>query len=100
VNCFVLGDEIVMTPTFMGSEPCRVTSGHLAGTEVFAPELQVGMDLVRSLDASQRSAAVLYSSIMPGTLPKHLENWIDQRMQAGGSRTTRCCPIKVCVPTV
>ena len=92
VNCFVLGDEIVMTPTFMGSEPCKVTSGHLAGTEVFAPELQVGMDLVRSLDASQRGAAVLYSSIMPGTLPKHLENWIDQRMQAGAFKDNAVLP--------
>ena len=83
VNCFVLNDEIVVTPTFMGSEPCKVTSGVLAGTEVFALEQQVGIDLIRSFDAAQHDTAVLYPSIMPGTLPKHLDHWIDGRMQAG-----------------
>jgi hypothetical protein len=92
VNCLVLGDEIVMTPTFMGSEPCKVTSGALAGTEVFALEQQTGIDLIRSLDATQRGAAVLYPSIMPGTLPKHLENWIDQRMQAGAFKDNAVLP--------
>jgi hypothetical protein len=83
VNCFVFGDEIVLTPTFMGSEPCKVTSGPFAGIEVFAPEQQVGIDLIRSFDAVQRKTATIYESIMPGTLPKHLEHWINGRMQAG-----------------
>jgi Protein of unknown function (DUF3500) len=83
VNCFVLGDEVVLTPTFMGSEPCKVTSGPFAGIEVFAPEQQVGIDLIRSLDAKQHDTAVLYPSIMPDAMPKHLQHWIDGRMQAG-----------------
>ena len=40
INCFLLGDDMVLTPTFMGSEPCQVTTGPLAGVEVFAAELQ------------------------------------------------------------
>ena len=92
VNCFVLGDEIVLTPTFMGSEPCKVTSGPFAGVEVFAPEQQVGIDLIRSLDAAQHERAVLYPSIMPGTLPKHLEHWIDGRMQAGAFKDNIVLP--------
>ncbi len=92
VNCFVLGDEIVLTPTFMGSEPCKVTTGPFAGIEVFAPEQQVGLDLIRSLDASQHDTAVLYPSIMPGTLPKHLEHWIDGRMQAGAFKDNLILP--------
>ena len=92
VNCFVLGDEIVLTPTFMGSEPCKVTSGPFAGIEVFAPEQQVGIDLIRSLDGAQHDAAVLYPSIMPGTLPPHLEHWIDGRMQAGAFKDNVVLP--------
>ena len=38
LNFFVLGDQLVFTPSFMRSEPCRVASGPLAGTEVFAPD--------------------------------------------------------------
>lgn len=92
VNCFVLGDEIVLTPTFMGSEPCKVTSGPFAGIEVFRPEQQVGIDLIRSFDAGQHDTAVLYPSIMPGTLPKHLEHWIDGRMQAGAFKDNIVLP--------
>jgi hypothetical protein len=92
VNCFVFGNEIVLTPTFMGSEPCKVTSGPFAGIEVFAPEQQVGIDLIRSLDAAQHDTAVLYPSIMPGTLPKHLEHWIDGRMQAGAFKDNVVLP--------
>jgi hypothetical protein len=53
LNFFVLGDQLVFTPSFMGSEPCRVTHGPLAGTEVFVPEARAGLALVRSLDAGQ-----------------------------------------------
>lgn len=83
VNCLVLGDDIVVTPTFMGSEPCSVTSGPYAGISVLGAEEQRGLDLIRSLDARQRQQTILYPSILPGTLPAHLEHWIDGRMQAG-----------------
>ncbi len=32
INCFVLGDQIVMTPNFLGSEPVFAKSGKYAGT--------------------------------------------------------------------
>lgn len=92
VNCFVFGDEVVLTPTFMGSEPCKVTSGPFASIDVFAPEQQVGIDLIRSLDAQQQDIAVMYESIMPGTLPAHLEHWIDGRMQAGAFKDNIVLP--------
>jgi hypothetical protein len=92
VNCFVLGHQMVLTPTFMGSEPCRVTTGRLAGTEVFGAERLAGMDLIRSLDGTQRQQAVLYPSIMPGTLPPHLEHFIDGRMRAGAFRDNAVLP--------
>jgi hypothetical protein len=92
INCLVLGDDMVLTPTFMGSEPCRVTSGPLAGVEVFRAELQAGLDLIRSLDASQRDKAVLYPSILPGTLPPHLEHWVDGRTQAGAFKDNAVLP--------
>ena len=65
LNFFVLGDQLVFTPSFMGSEPCRVTSGPLAGTAVFVPEARAGLALVRSLDANQSGKAVLHASILP-----------------------------------
>jgi Protein of unknown function (DUF3500) len=59
VNCFVLGDQLVMTPMFMGSEPVAAEDGPYAGTRVFQAEEQQGLALMRSLTAPQRERAVL-----------------------------------------
>jgi len=83
---------MVLTPTFMGSEPCQVTTGPLAGVEVFAAELQGGLDLIRSLGPSQHEKANLYPSIMPGTLPAHLEHWMEGRTQAGAFHDNAVLP--------
>ena len=59
VNCFVLGDQIVLTPMFMGSEPVTAESGKYAGTSVFRAEEGKGLALMRSLTGEQRRQATL-----------------------------------------
>jgi hypothetical protein len=59
LNCLVLGDQLVLTPAFLGSEPVSAESGTYAGTRVFEREEQVGLALVRSLGPRQRAAAIL-----------------------------------------
>ena len=59
VNYFVLGDQVVMTPAFWGSEPAVAKSGKFAGTAIMADEQARALALVRSLDESQRKSAVL-----------------------------------------
>ncbi len=61
INFFVLGDQIVMTPTFMGSEPVAATQGQYAGVRVFDSELEAGLALINSLSEEQRSAAIIAS---------------------------------------
>jgi hypothetical protein len=92
INCFVLGDDMVLTPTFMGSEPCQVTTGPLAGVEVLAAELSGALDLIRSLTAAQQDKAILYPSILPGALPPHLEHWLDARIQSGAFHDNAVLP--------
>jgi hypothetical protein len=58
INCFVLGDQMVMTPSFFGSEPTAVDSGKHAGTRVFEAEDQQGLDFARGLSAAQRAIAI------------------------------------------
>jgi hypothetical protein len=99
LNCFVLGDQLVLTPSFMGSEPCRVTHGPLAGTAVFEPEEHVGLSLIRSLDAEQLRRAVLRPSILPDALPAELNSFIDGRMRPAPSRTTPSFPTPACAGT-
>jgi len=59
INYFVLGDQVVMTPTFMGSEPVRATSGKFKGTEVMQDEQNRGLTLIKSLDEAQRKKAII-----------------------------------------
>jgi hypothetical protein len=59
VNYFVLRDQVVMTPSFWGSEPAVATSGKYAGTSIMADEQRAGLTMVRALTPQQRERAVL-----------------------------------------
>ena len=43
LNCFVLGDQLVLTPAFMGSEPVLARFGKYQGTRVFAGRRGAGV---------------------------------------------------------
>jgi hypothetical protein len=59
VNFFVLGDQVVMTPTFMGSEPPRTSTGRFAGTSILDEEEALGLELVNALSEAQRRMAIV-----------------------------------------
>lgn len=57
INYFVLGDQVVMTPVFMGSEPVKAEGGKFKGTEVLQNEQDKGLALMRSLTGQQQAVA-------------------------------------------
>lgn len=59
LNYFVLGDQVVMTPAFMGSEPISADSGRYAGTVVLQEEQDRGAELMRSLTPAQQQTAMI-----------------------------------------
>lgn len=59
INYFVLGDQVVMTPFFFGSEPVRATSGKYKGTVVLQREQNDGLAFLRGLPEAQQKKAVL-----------------------------------------
>jgi hypothetical protein len=59
INYFVLGDQVVMTPTFMGSEPVSAAGGKYAGTRILEAHRDRGLALVNSLNGAQRTQAVV-----------------------------------------
>jgi len=59
INYFVLGDQVVMTPFFAGSEPVIAESGKYKGTTVLQNEQDDGFALLASLTEAQRKKAVL-----------------------------------------
>ncbi len=59
VNCFVVGDQMTLTPTLFGAEPVSAASGVYAGTRILAAEEAAGWRLMASLTAEQQSLARL-----------------------------------------
>ena len=62
INYFVLGDQVVMTPSFFGSEPARATAGKYRGTAVMQEEQAAGLWFMKLLTPQQRTAAILRTS--------------------------------------
>jgi hypothetical protein len=59
VNYFVLGDQVVMTPMFVGSEPVIARSGKYKGTEILQAEQNRALELIKALPEEQRRKAIL-----------------------------------------
>src|SRR3954452_13392330 len=61
INSFVLGDQVVMTPYFAGSEPVTATSGKYKGISVLQEQQDQGLAMLLALDDAERAKAVLKS---------------------------------------
>jgi hypothetical protein len=59
VSCFVCGNQIVTTPTFLGSEPVVARTGKYAGVRVFEIEEAQGLALMQALTREQQSKATI-----------------------------------------
>jgi hypothetical protein len=59
VNCVLVGDQMVLTPTFLGAEPVTAESGKFRGLTSFREEEAAGQRLLVSLNGSQRARAVI-----------------------------------------
>lgn len=94
INCAVVGNEMAMTPIFMGSEPCEGRAGRFAGVRVLEVEERVGLDLIRSLDAEQQQIAIQYASIMPDAIAPHLRHPVDNLTQTGAFRDNAVVPYR------
>ena len=62
INYFVLGDQVVMTPLFVGSEPVIAESGKFKGTAIMQREQDNGLALIRSLSPEQQARAIIETS--------------------------------------
>ena len=59
INYFVLGDQVVMTPLFIGSEPVKAPSGKYQGLEILQQEQSGGLEVLSALSQPQRNKAIL-----------------------------------------
>lgn len=59
INYFILGDQVVMTPTFMGGEPVFTTTGKYKGNTLFQDEQNLGLKFMQSLSPEQQKQATI-----------------------------------------
>jgi hypothetical protein len=59
INYFVLGDQVVMTPHFAGSEPVIAASVKYKGKSILQDEQNQGLAMIQALDDTQRKRAIL-----------------------------------------
>jgi len=59
INYFVFGDQIVVTPTFLGAEPVHAATGKYNGLRIFKTDEDRGLTLARTLSEAQRGKAVV-----------------------------------------
>jgi hypothetical protein len=69
ITCFILGEQMTLTPTFMGAEPRHADGGKYAGIVAFDDEEFLGLQFARNLTAEQKQKAVFSDTIVSDRLP-------------------------------
>ncbi|HXF65753.1 MAG TPA: DUF3500 domain-containing protein [Burkholderiales bacterium] len=92
INFFVLKDQVVMTPTFMGSEPTHAASGKYAGTRVLHVEEQTALGFVNGLTPAQRAKAILSEELPPDVFASAFRD--NLRLRYEGIRYAELTPVQ------
>jgi hypothetical protein len=92
LNCFVLGEQMVLTPAFWGAEPSYADHGPFKGIRLFQDEERAGLALMRSLSAQQRQRAIVAHSMMGGDLPEGRRHFADNLHLGGAFQDNRIVP--------
>ncbi len=92
LNCFVLGRQMVISPTFMGAEPNVIDVGPDAGLSLFDDEERVGLALMRSLSPALREKATIYKKMLDPAMPEGRWHPADQRHLSGAFHDNRIIP--------
>jgi len=59
VNFFVLGDQVVMTPVFMGGEPIVTTTGEHTGNIIMQEKQDVALAFMKTLSKEQQERVIV-----------------------------------------
>lgn len=92
LNGFVLGDQVIVSPVFMGAEMVELDAGRFVGIKAFVDEHERGLDVIRSLSPEQQDRAVLYRSMRSTDLPRELAGRVDGRHRGGAGRDNLVLP--------
>jgi hypothetical protein len=89
LNCLLIGDQMVLTPAFMGAEPSYDDTGKYGNVRLFEDEERGGLALMRSFEDRQRDAAIVAHSMMGGDLPEGRRHFADNLHLGGAYQENR-----------
>ncbi|KIV86756.1 hypothetical protein PV11_02350 [Exophiala sideris] len=92
LNIFLYKTQIIASPWFTGAEPNEIDEGPYAGTQILQEEEILGLKLMKSLPADQKSKAQTYKLLKDPAMPKGRWNHDDQRHLCGAYRDNRVVP--------
>jgi hypothetical protein len=92
LNCFLLGDQMVLSPAFWGAEPRYADYGPYAGTRLLDAEERGGLQFMRMLSPEQRRVATVAHSIVGGDLPPGRRHFADNLHLGGAFQDNRLVP--------
>ena len=92
LNCLLIGDQMTLTPAFMGAEPAYGDEGVYAGLRLFEDEERDGLALMQSLSAAQQETAIVARSMMGGDLPDGRRHFADNLHLGGAYQDNRVVP--------
>lgn len=92
ITCFVLGEQMTLTPTFMGAEPRHADEGKYAGIVAFEDEERLGLQFARNLSAEQRRKAIFSDTLLPDRLPPGRHQGADGLVLGGRHKNNAIIP--------
>jgi len=92
LNCFMIGDQMVLTPAFMGAEPMYDDTGKYGNVRLFEDEERGGLALMHAFDNGQRNTAIVAHSMMGGNLPEGRRHFADNLHLGGAYQDNRIVP--------
>jgi len=92
LNCFVLQNQMVLSPDFIGAEPNCIDCGPYAGLELFQDEERIGLELMRALPQPVQRHAQVYKLMHDPAMPEGRWHPADQRHLGGAYRDNWIIP--------
>jgi hypothetical protein len=92
LNCRFIGNQMVVTPVFMGAEPHAIDVGPLSGVPVFEREERAGLELMQSLPLELRQQAQLFAQKRDPAMPPGRIAFGDELTLTGAFQDNRVIP--------
>jgi len=92
LHCFVLGEQMTLTPAFFGAEPTYADEGPFKGIRLFEDKERDGLKLMRSFSNDQQERAIVAHCMVGGDLPPGRRHFADNLNLGGAYQDNRVVP--------